>query len=376
MDDLVNAILGSGKRIAIACAGGGSGAIAALAKTPGASRALLDARVPYSQAAMTEYLGRKPRTFCSAEASADLALRALSGARAFSGGNEQGLLGVGVAACLATVRARRGDEQCFVSVVGVGVEINRRIVFEKGARDRPGQEDVVDSLVLDCLAEACGLEQRPLLSLRDAEELQEFTLGLDFWLARLERGEIAWFRRGPEGETSPFAAVPTALLSGAFNPLHKGHRRLAQAAGRNLGARIDFEVSILNVDKPAIAASEIRRRLAQFDSVGNVFVTRAPTFLDKARLFPGCAFVVGADTAPRVVAPEYYGGSIDQMGAALAEIARLACRFLVAGRVDDAGRFVTLASLKIPAKHRPLFSPLAPDEFREDISSTELRSRR
>ena len=29
----------------------------------------------------------------------------------------------------------------------------------------------------------------------------------------------------------------------------------------------------------------------------------------KARLFPGCAFVVGADTAKRVVDPKYYGNS-------------------------------------------------------------------
>lgn len=29
----------------------------------------------------------------------------------------------------------------------------------------------------------------------------------------------------------------------------------------------------------------------------------------QARLFPGCAFVVGADTAKRIIDPRYYGNS-------------------------------------------------------------------
>ncbi len=30
----------------------------------------------------------------------------------------------------------------------------------------------------------------------------------------------------------------------------------------------------------------------------------------QARLFPGCAFVVGADTAKRIIDPRYYGNSV------------------------------------------------------------------
>ena len=37
-----------------------------------------------------------------------------------------------------------------------------------------------------------------------------------------------------------------------------------------------------------------------------VVVTRAPLFVEKARLLPGCRFAVGFDTAVRLLMPQYY----------------------------------------------------------------------
>jgi hypothetical protein len=60
--------------------------------------------------------------------------------------------------------------------------------------------------------------------------------------------------------------------------------------------------------------SEVQRRVAQFaggtsssPAVGApyaVALTRAALFTQKARLFPGCAFVVGVDTARRILDPK------------------------------------------------------------------------
>jgi len=55
---------------------------------------------------------------------------------------------------------------------------------------------------------------------------------------------------------------------------------------------------------------------------GTVELTRAPTFREKARVLPGCTFVIGADTARRLVDPRYYEGSQARMIAALAETNR------------------------------------------------------
>ena len=64
-------------------------------------------------------------------------------------------------------------------------------------------------------------------------------------------------------------------------------------------------------------------------------LTGAPTFHRKARLFPGTAFVIGWDTAVRLVDPRYYGDSEDAMLGALADMWSRGCRFLVAGRQHD-----------------------------------------
>ena len=84
---------------------------------------------------------------------------------------------------------------------------------------------------------------------------------------------------------------------------------------------VTFEISVTNVDKPPLVAATVRQRLAQFAWKSPVELTRAPTFLEKARLFPGTTFVIGADTAERLVAPKYYGNDEVRMHAALDEIA-------------------------------------------------------
>jgi hypothetical protein len=104
-----------------------------------------------------------------------------------------------------------------------------------------------------------------------------------------------------------------ALLSGAFNPLHEGHLRLAEVAASILGAPVDFELSVLNVDKPPLSAEEILRRAGQFTNRVYLWITRAPTFAEKAELFPEATFVIGADTAERLVSPRYYQGEAQRL---------------------------------------------------------------
>ena len=149
---------------------------------------------------------------------------------------------------------------------------------------------------------------------------------------------------------------------------------MAQAAESVLNQPVVFELAAVNVDKPPLLADEILARTSQFAGRYPVLVSDAPTYIGKARLYPGATFVVGYDTAVRIFAPRYYNHSVDQMMAALAEIEALGCHFLVAGRVDEQGVFRSLADVDIPARFASLFSPIPETLFRRDISSTTLRS--
>ena len=63
----------SAHRTVLVVTGGGTQAIADLLAVPGASRTVLEAVVPYSEAALTEFLGASPRQAVSVETAAALA---------------------------------------------------------------------------------------------------------------------------------------------------------------------------------------------------------------------------------------------------------------------------------------------------------------
>jgi hypothetical protein len=109
-----------------------------------------------------------------------------------------------------------------------------------------------------------------------------------------------------------------------------------------------------------------------------VVCTKASRFIAKARLFPKCVFCLGADTAVRLVDVKYYEQSTEKMVAALTEmIDTLGCEFLVAGRLDAKGVFVTCkqeVDAALPPSLSRAFQFLREDEFRVDLSSTQLRA--
>ena len=169
------------------------------------------------------------------------------------------------------------------------------------------------------------------------------------------------------------APVPLALLPGSFNPLHEGHTTLAAVAAARLGMPVHFELSAVNVDKADLPAEEIRKRVDQFAGVGPVWVTRAATFVEKASLFPGAAFVVGWDTALRLVDPGYHGGPAAR-DAALRTLSGAGNRFVVGGRVDAGGAFRIWDRGSTADEFADLFVALTERDFRVDISSRALRA--
>ena len=87
---------------------------------------------------------------------------------------------------------------------------------------------------------------------------------------------------------------------------------------------------------------------------------QALLYTQKAQLFADSAFVVGYDTAIRLVAPRYYNDDEAEMLAELKGMRSRGCQVLVAGRVDEDGAFRILHDIKMsPALQELVRMPMA-----------------
>ena len=355
----------------VAVAGGGAQAISWLLGPPGASRTVLEALVPYSSASLRDLLGYDPRQVVSPETAQSMARTAYQRARILGPAGTP-LVGVGCTAAIATDRPKKGEHRCFTSAWNGEETTTYGVTFVKGLRDRSEEEKAVSKLVLRALAEACDVEFDLPLDLHGREQVEVSRSEHGDLIDSLMAGRVSTVTVHADGGTAADELVRGGVLAGSFDPLHQGHQELASVVASMLQAAVTYELSIANVDKPPLEATELRKRVAQFAGKGAVVLTRTPTFVEKARLFPGCTFVIGWDTAMRLVDPRYYGDDDRQMLDGLTEILKNGCRFLVAGR-EEGGVFHTLEEVPVPAQFQEMFTPIPEADFRRDVSSTELR---
>ena len=385
---------GTPHKTVVAVSGAGTQAVAWLLGVSGASRTILEVVVPYGRLAMQDFLGFEPAQSAAAETARQLARRCFLRAKSQLE-DDSPAVGLACAATIATDRPKRGDHRAFVSAWSDAETATWSLTFHKGLRDRAGEEDVVSRLIVQALSEFSGLDPVPspsggglgwgrLLGLTPGDVLTVERTAHPEPLEQLLAGDVRWVVRHGDGAFESEGPVPSLLLPGSFNPVHVGHREMMQVASQTLTTRHSresgnpatkiegaFELSVTNVDKPALKKAEVLSRLAQFGDGDTVVLTRAETFQKKAALFRGATFLLGWDTAVRLVAPRYYGGETPML-LALAEMMAGGTRFLVAGRADG-GAFRTLADVDVPAGFAPMFAALTEGEFRRDVSSTELR---
>ena len=185
-----------------------------------------------------------------------------------------------------------------------------------------------------------------------------------------------------------------------------------------------FEMSLTNVDKPPMDISEAARRVSLFGSCldagsddvtlqdvkmpddWGILLTSAPLFVQKVGILgryvaPSSAsvpfldkagatkarrkltFIIGTDTMVRIINPKYYGNCIEEMLVAVREMGGAGVHFVVGGRLEqgktegEAPKFVTgeEALTSLPTDVQEIFTIIQEEDFRLDLSSTELRKR-
>ncbi len=267
--------------------------------------------------------------------------------------------GLGMTAALRSLRPKRGEHRAFIALQTSTQTLVWHLPFEKNVRSRVEEERELANAAYVFLTTGLGLHpESPMLTAEEAGTVSE--------------GLAPLF-----GEAPSFYGEPgSAVLPGAFNPLHKGHTGMRTLAEKILGNPVKYELSIQNADKPMLDCIDISNRMQQFNT-GECVFTNQSTFVDKARLLfneEGGTFVVGVDTLTRIDHPSYYG-STSQRNAAIKEMARLGVRFLVFGR-QEGKYFATLSKLAIGSDLRDLCEEVPETAFRCDISSTQIRAGR
>lgn len=396
---VVEKIHASPYRFGMIVTGAGGSAVAALLSVPGCSKTLIDAHIPYAFERSERLLDHKPAGHVCTEVGRQLAQHAFhqcvpTGQESLT--KHEHIVGLGLTAAIQTNRERKGRDAVYLSCWTPNRVTDYEYQLSKDL-SRAQQENIAAAMTIKAMADFSGVDI-------DAADIQSWGIGdvivrplptTPNPVRELLNGKTSKLLFNTNGEirsdVGPFTDENLTpedtiylLYPGSFKPLHWGHTELGRVAGvvmqrlmpEKSRVVLTYEISTSCVGKKDVDEEDIKNRLEQFSSANKrVALTNAMLFIDKAKMFRYHGLVVGVDTARRVIDPQYYGNSEEKMIEALLEIGSYGCYFIVGGRKQGDG-WDDLSSVVIPDPIKHLFKAINHNDFRVDISSTEIRARR
>lgn len=362
----------------IACAGGGAGLQRYFALIPGAAGFLVGSIFPYATIETDKFLGFRPDHYVNRENAINLSHAAYVRASEHliaeqRSGREikKKALGLGLTAAVATNRVLKGGYRAHIAVTTPSGTIvgSYDLVNLHGEGGRLTHQAECDVLGLDAISEACGLPQvgSPRLVLEKASEDE---------LRNIFFKNPVFMPFGTRGTLSESAGGRSVFLCGSFNPMHDGHRDMAETVMGLAGKQVMYSTTADSLHKPPLTVSQMLDRAAgvrvdHWDgySCPIVFSQHDPLFIDKARALPMSSFIIGVDTYDRMLDPKWYGDGQSGVQKMLTDLRTFGASFYVFDRIVD-GALVKPDQLLV-GQFRDMFTFV--DGHASELSSTAIR---
>jgi len=401
--------------------GGGTPAIGVLTGIPGASNSIIEARLPYATSVTDRIIKPfldSPNGYCNKEVALALTQAAYSDTISTYLEETKNLdslttcnfIGIGTTSAIRSKTIKKGDHRMHAFYkksdnVFSPECVQYDFILSKGKRSREEEDQVIADVILNkILADATNLETEVPENeyLFEEEQIIKTVHQLDNPIDAVLGGNTKFALFIPNSNsTIAFTDIKiknAIIFPGSFNPLTIGHIQLIIKAINHLGFSLEDHPPIileigLNADKGALTKVQIEERINQISdqlkihglkNIG-IAVTSSPLYSQKTEIFQECTFLVGADTAIRLLDPKYTQNCLFELIYSLTLIQSRGTKFLIGPRLTSiknkdgivSEAFLSLkeildiSQVKLPDKCREMFLEIP--EFRVDFSSTLVR---
>lgn len=286
MKDTFDSLKRIGATLYISAAGGGSKAISGISAFPSRSSVILGANFLNCTNLFNEWVGVKEwKKYASMESAEKLALKSQQ-----IGKFARTHVGIGIAASLATYNERVGrDNVVNICAIGYNFKITKSVKFSEGDLNSDLKRVIQENQI----------EENICCLINLIEQILKYGAG--------SMASNAYYNFKIEYITDlPIIKEDViSIYPGSFNPIHDGHKYIAERSEAITGAKTYYELSLLNFEKAAIDFNVFTERVKAMDrevipSYGKTFVEKYKFITQQHPHLKLINFICGIDTFERI----------------------------------------------------------------------------